>query len=100
MNPHPHDSEQRWSGLIARARADQPPTLDVNSLLARLHEAQPAPDVNWLVELSVLLESRRCFATCAVGAVAIAAVGSWQVLTWIEALEWIGWAYPAAGGVL
>lgn len=100
MKPSPETPEQRWSRLIVRARADKPPALAVEPLLTLLHEARPERiGGSWLADLGALLETRRFLTTCSIAAAAIAAVGAWQVVTWVEALEWIEWAYPATGGM-
>lgn len=91
-------SEKRWEDLVAQARADVGPSVDVPELLRAVRGAAREARTSWAAEFSALFSAGRVVQTCMAGAVAIAALTTWQVWEWWQALPWAQWLVPPGGG--
>lgn len=96
MNSDPAEKDRRWHALTRQARADVPPSLDVETTLRALRQARPAPDpatAGWLVELAALLGPRAWVAGSAAAAALM--VAGWFLQDTVQKdLPWIELATP------
>jgi hypothetical protein len=100
--PHPEPSPEsaaRWKKLLAQARADAPPPVDVAALRRVVREAAVAPRAGWADEFFALFSARPVFSACLAGAGALALVATWQMWDLWQALPWAAWAMETGGGL-
>lgn len=98
MKPEPESSAAKWDRLVARARADAPPLLDVANALraARTEAAAAAPARGWLDEFAALFATPRRLAGCGSLAAAALAVALWFGLsTWNQLEPWADLVWSA-----
>ena len=100
--PHPDsrpDPDSRWEKLVARARDDAPPPVDLAALRQAVRAATFAPHAGWAEEFLGLFSARPVFSACLAGAAAFALVATWQVWDLWQALPWAEWLMETGGGL-
>lgn len=76
------DKDRKWHDLVQRARADAPPAIDLDALLASLPPPKAARAADWGVEFNLFLGQR----AWAAGALAACGVFA-SVWLWNDAVE-------------
>ena len=92
------DPEFRWEKLIAQARADVGPPVDLPALLRAVRETSPPDHNGWAAEFATLATGR-AISGCLAGTCAFAALASWQAWETWQALPWAQWLATTTGGV-
>jgi hypothetical protein len=93
------DPELRWEKLVAQARADVGPSVDIPALLRAVRESSPLDRSGWVAEFAALFATGRAISGCLAGACAFAAFASWQAWETWQALPWAQWLATTTGGV-
>lgn len=91
MNANPSPAPgQRWDELIARARTDQPPPLNLDPVLRAVATAAsiqpPAP--SWAGDFAALFGAPRILGICLCSAVGLMLFTTWQMADALPALSW------------
>ncbi len=90
MNTHDPLNDSRWHDLIARARTDTPPAVDVAALVREVRAAAATP-TTWWTELAALFEIRGAAPICLAAICLLAALAFWQAWqTWEQVSPWAG----------
>lgn len=98
MNSPPPSPQDRWNDLVQRARADAPPPVDLAATLRAVRTATSQPS-GWLADFAALFATRAALRTCLLGTAAFAAMATWQVWTFWDALPWVQLMSPTVGGL-
>lgn len=103
MKPSPDSNDARWAQLAARARADQPPPLDVSAALraARTAAATPATAAprSVLDDFAALFATPRRLAGCGGFAAVTLALATWYGLgVWTQLEPWADLLWSAMEG--
>ncbi|MBP7141812.1 MAG: hypothetical protein KBA71_07880 [Opitutaceae bacterium] len=91
MNSTPPPSPgRRWDELLARARTDQPPSLNLAPVLHAVTTAasdrRPAP--SWAGDFAAIFGAPRTLGFCLCCAVALMLLTTWQMADALPALSW------------
>ncbi len=89
-NPPPTPSGQNWDELLARARTDQPPPLNLAPVLRAVATAaaiqSPAP--SWAGDFAAFFGAPRILGICLCSAVGLMLFTTWQMTDALPALSW------------
>ncbi len=105
MIPSPDSPDTRWAQLAARARADQPPPLDVAAALraARTEAATPAPTEprSWVDDFATLFATPRRLAGCGSFAAVAVIAATWAGFgLWTQLEPWADLLWSAVEGTV
>lgn len=103
MNSEPDPSPTRdWDELVVRARADQPPPLNLDRVLraVRIAAGEKTPVMSWADDFAALFGARRALAFCLCSAFALAVITTWQVSEVWPALPWAEFLVVESGDAL
>lgn len=98
MNTPRSNSEDRWNGLVRRARRDAAPPVDTAALLAAVRRAAAEPRPGWLGDFTALFAARRPLAACLASAAALAVLAGWQASVFWHDMAWAQMVNAAIGG--
>lgn len=91
MKSEPNSSPgQRWDDLIASARNDQPPSLNLDPVLRAVRSAlikSPA-STSWAGDFANLFGARSTLAFCLCTAIGLTIFSTWQLADALPTLSW------------
>lgn len=105
MKPSPESSDAKWAQLAARARADQPPPLDVSAALraARTEAAAvtTAAPRSWVDDFATLFATPRRLAGCGSFAAVAVIAATWVGFgLWTQLEPWADLLWSAVEGTV
>lgn len=100
INSTPSDPNSDWENLLARARADQAPAVDLAAVLRAVRKEPYPPRPDWAADFIGLFASARTLTACAAGIGALALLTSWQAWMFLQDLPWAQLLNSSTGGAL